>query len=405
MTVAGAPRVLILSLRTWLGAPRLPRAFHDAGFEVATLSYPGIPLTRTRLVSANFFLPDRGSDEELLAATRAVLVEQRPSFVVPTDDASVELLQAVAATLRRELPESDPLICLLRDSLGDFSKHGILRQRRGLANVASEAGVRAPAFAVVHNREQALAFSAQHGFPVVLKAEESFAGLGVDICKDAAALETAVQRLEREHPRVFAEGALLQSFVSGPTAMRAVIAWRGQVLAGLSAIKVETHPGATGPSTVLRFIEQPEMRATAQAMIAALGYSGFASLDFILDDAGAAHLIELNSRPTPICHLGKHLGLDLCAALRQALDGKLSQDGDPPNLPKKVAMFPQEWVRNPSSPHFADSFHDVPWDEPDLVEAMVILGRGQMRWGEWRVQEDRRERLRQWLIALEASGS
>ena len=319
-----------------------------------TLGYPNLALTRSRYVSAEFFLPDSGPDDQLLSATREVLVAQRPSFVVPTDDASVELLQAVAALARRDLPESDPLVILLRNSLGEFEQHRVLRQRLGLARVAEKVDVRAPAYALVHDRQEAFAFVAQHGLPVVLKAEESFAGLGVSICDSEAALETAL-----------------------------------------------AHPGSTGPSCVVEFIEHPEMMQTAQQMIAELGYSGFASLDFIVDASGQAHLIELNSRPTPICHLGEYLGSDLCLALRHALEGRPWADRDPANLPKKVALFPQEWVRNPSSPHFADSYHDVPWDEPDLLEAYVILARGQMRGGQWRVQEDRRERLRRFLTELE----
>ena len=405
MTVLGAPRALVVSMRNWFGAARMPRALHRAGFDVASLAYPNLLLGRSRYLSAQAFLPDHGEDEELLAVARAALGAQRPAIVIPTDDASVELLQAVAASARRELPESDPLLMLLRDSLGDFGKHAVLRQRHGLARLALDLGVRAPAYAVVRDLAQARAFREQQGLPVVLKAEASLAGMGVTICKDEAALDNAVRRLSSQPEAAFAEGALVQAYIAGRTAMRAVVAFRGRVLAGLSAIKLETHPAVTGPSAVVQFIEHAEMMATAQQMIGALGYSGFASLDFILDDAGHAHLIELNARPTPICHLGEHLGLDLCGRLRRALEGELDADGDPRGLPQKIALFPQEWVRDQSSPHFADSFHDVPWDEPDLLEAFVTLARGHMRWNQWDTQERRRDRLRELLTRLDAAST
>lgn len=402
MTTVSAPRVLILSLRNWFGAVRLPKAFLRAGFDVATLSFPGLLISRCRSTRAHFLLPDSGSDEELIAALRAALVAERPSIVIPTDEASVELLQLLAATLRREMPHDHPLLDLLRDSLGEFSNHAVLRQRCGLAKVAAELGVRAPAYCVVRNRDEARAFAARHGFRVVLKAEQSFAGLGVAICADEAALDAAVGRQESSNPRLFSEGAVLQAFIPGRTAMRAVAAWRGEVVAGLSAIKLETHPGSTGPSTVVEFIAHPEMQATAQAMVRKLGFSGFASLDYILDADGRAHLIEMNSRPTPICHLGEYLGLDLCLSLRQAIEGEASADRDPTGLPKKVTLFPQEWVRNPNSPHFDNSYHDVPWDEPDLLESFISLARSQMRWNQWQQQESRRERLRETLTRLDA---
>src|SRR4051812_17970380 len=123
MTSFGTARVLILSLRNWLGASRLPKAFSRAGFHVTTLSFPGLLLNRARHVNAQLFLPDRGTEAELIAACREILIDRAPSFVVPTDEASVELLQAVAATANQELPATDPLLGLLRDSLGDFRHH------------------------------------------------------------------------------------------------------------------------------------------------------------------------------------------------------------------------------------------------------------------------------------------
>ena len=126
----------------------------------------------------------------------------------------------------------------------------------------------------------------------------------------------ALARFEGVDGKHLRAGLLVQGFVAGPTAMRAVIAWRGRVLSGLSAIKRETHPYPTSPSSVVEFIEHEEMRDAAQKLVAALGFSGFASLDFQLDADGRAHLIEFNPRPTPICHLGEVLlGRDLCSCL------------------------------------------------------------------------------------------
>jgi len=393
--------VALLSLRNWLGAARLPRAFRRAGFQVTALAFPGLLLTRSRDLSRLVYLPDRGTQAEMLATLKELLVELRPALVVPTDDLAIEWLHALALLVRRELPSSDPLQTLLRDSLGDIQHHPTLRNRKALAKLALELDLRAPGHTVLHERADAHAFAARVGFPVVLKAEDSVAGLGVVVCRDAAALDAGITRFENATPSALGPGLLAQSFISGQTAMRAVFAWRGRVLSGLSAIKRETHPAPNGPSSVVEFIEHPEMRATTHRIVEALGYSGFASLDFMLDERGAAHLIELNPRPTPICHLGDYLGRDLCASVQDALAGREVEDLEPTGLPKKVALFPQEWVRDRHSPHFADSFHDVPWDDPDLVEACVNNGRAQMRWGEFHYQESRREPLRAFIAEHE----
>ncbi|HYO98085.1 MAG TPA: ATP-grasp domain-containing protein [Polyangiaceae bacterium] len=398
-----APHALILSLSNWFGAARLPRALQRAGFRVTTLSFPGLLIQRAGFINEALLLDDALPTEALIESVLQALDRASPDIVIPTDDASVVVLQAAAAVARQG-SGSDRLSSLLDDSLGDSRHHATVRSRKPLAALAAKLGLNAPRHAVVHDERQAVDFAATHGYPVVLKTEESFAGLGVSICKDEAELKAALLRLAGAPGAPLAQGVLAQAFVAGRTAMRVVVAWRGQVLGGLSAIKLETWPGSTGPSCVVELIEHPQMQATAQRLIEALGFSGFASLDFILGGQGGAELIELNPRPTPISHLGERFGSCLFRPLHGALTGTPSPAPAPLGLPSKVALFPQEWVRNADSPHFVDGFHDVPWDQPDLVDAYVTLARGQMRFSWFRSVHARQEEARALLGRLERSG-
>jgi hypothetical protein len=36
-----------------------------------------------------------------------------------------------------------------------------------------------------------------------------------------------------------------------------------------------------------------------------------------------------------------------------------------------IALFPQEWLRDPASPFLNSAHHDVPWKEPRLVQLSV----------------------------------
>jgi hypothetical protein len=38
-----------------------------------------------------------------------------------------------------------------------------------------------------------------------------------------------------------------------------------------------------------------------------------------------------------------------------------------------VVVFPREWLRDPHSHHLAGFPVDVPWDEPELINAMLAL--------------------------------
>ncbi len=141
----------------------------------------------------------------------------------------------------------------------------------------------------------------------------------------------------------------------------------GDLLGAVQA-EVVRSKGPTGPSTVLRIVEHPEMLAAARTMVHRLRLSGLGGLDFILEnDTGRAHLIEVNPRATPTSHLISAEGIDLLASLRSAL----GHAGPPPRTAAYpdglVALFPQEVERDPTSAILNDAYHDVPWHAPDLV--------------------------------------
>ncbi len=401
-SVTTAPRALLLALSNWFGAPRLPKALERAGFHVTVFAFPGLLIQRAGSIAETLLAERSVSADQLTEALLDAIERSRASIVIPTDDTSILLLHAAEAVAKRTA-RPRPVLEALADSLGDPKHFSTVRSRKLLATFAAQADVRQPRHSAIFSEQDAIGFAAQHGYPVVLKEEESVAGMGVFICKDEAELRKAIARSSQE-PATFGAGLLAQTFVEGRPAMRVVAALRGRVVGGLSAIKLETWPRSTGPSSCVELFAHAEIQQAAEVMINKLGYSGLASLDFMLDAIGQAHLIELNARATPIAHLGERFGGCLFRHLHAALLGQPSQAGEPRGLPSTVALFPQEWVRDQSSPHLSSGvFHDVPWDEPDLVEAYMMFGRGQMRWGEYDAADLRNEALRVKLGQFESS--
>jgi hypothetical protein len=84
---------------------------------------------------------------------------------------------------------------------------------------------------------------------------------------------------------------------------------------------------------------------------------------------GKAHLIEINPRATQVGHLILGEGHDLPAALYAAVTGQAIHARPKVTDKTVIALFPQEWMRDPDSPFLQSSYHDVPWDEPGLIRA------------------------------------
>src|SRR4051812_25982157 len=243
--VPGTPRVLILALANWFGAPRLPRAFGRAGFHVTTFGFSGLLIQRSQAVDEAVMLPESISNDELLEALLVAVERCRADLVIATDDTTIILLHAAVALSRRS-GVSERTRAVLATSLGDLRHLPTVRSRKLLADLAASVGVRAPTHGVVFTEADALDFVAAHGYPIVLKEEDSAAGWGVFICKDEVELKAALRR-SSQNAAIFGEGLLAQTFIEGRTAMRVVVAQNGRVLGGLSAIKLETWPNPKGP--------------------------------------------------------------------------------------------------------------------------------------------------------------
>jgi hypothetical protein len=161
---------------------------------------------------------------------------------------------------------------------------------------------------------------------------------------------------------------IVQSYIHGRPANCGVVCWNGRVLAGIG-VDVLISEGLTGPATVVRVVENSEMMFAAERIASRLKLSGFFGLDFMIEEgSGAAYLIEMNPRCTPLSHLRLGGKRDMVGALWAQLADQAAPDVEPLTRNDKIAYFPQaagernELVRS--------SFQDIPQGEPDLVEEL-----------------------------------
>jgi hypothetical protein len=163
----------------------------------------------------------------------------------------------------------------------------------------------------------------------------------------------------------------IQRYVAGRDATSTVATWQGNVLSGIS-FEVLEKGDPTGPSSVLKLIDNQEMSAAVKRMVSRLGLSGLYGFDFLLEErTGNAYLIEMNPRATQTSHLclgpGRHLTASICAALQEQPVREM------PSVTEKdtIALFPQEWHHNPKSEFLRTAYHDVPWDQPALLRTSI----------------------------------
>jgi len=381
---AAAPRkVLLTSTCLWPLAARVALRFAALGWRVEALCPAQHPLNTTSAVARRHAYPALRP----LPALASAVAASRPDLIVPCDDRAPAHLHAAQAAA----PHS-PLAHLARVSLGTAEHHQVLQQRGALIRLAQEVGVRAPDMRVVGSLDDMRAAVADFGLPVVVKLDGSWGGMGVVVARSLAEAERARAVLARRFnvaaaikclilqrdpyqllpalmetaPRIY-----VQRFVQGRAANLASACWDGETLASIQVEALQTRH-SLGASTVVRTIAHAEMARAGEKLFRRLGISGFCGLDFVLEDAtGDAHLIEMNARATPISHLALGPGQDLVASLVARLQGEPPPVTETVTGESVIALFPDAWQQAPHSDFLANFYHDVPWEEPELVRELA----------------------------------
>jgi biotin carboxylase len=372
------PTVVVIATVHWASTTRLCLALAEGGVRVVALVPPHHALRRLAPVEAIVLGRTRGRAMRDIAD----LLSSRPvDLVVPADERAIDLLRAAHACAN-----GNPRIAgLIERSLGSTSAFTLGGRKSRFVALAREESIAVPATSRVDDLAMLRAFVAKRRFPLVLKQDDTFGGMGVRIVRDAAeavqayaelsanqglrgAIKEALRRLDpaclsrRERP------ITLQQYIEGRPANRAVACECGEVLAGLS-VEVLQASSATGPATVVRAVDREDMAEAARKIVARLQLSGLVGFDFVIEAAtGRAWLLEMNVRPTQICHLAVDRDSDMIGALAARLGAAPSRR--PATVPDgPIALYPQEIWRDPNSRHFASAFHDVPWHLPQFIEA------------------------------------
>jgi hypothetical protein len=382
-----APRVLLTDTDRRPYAARLALVLAQAGCEVSAIySLHGHPLRKTHVIRQAFLYSALRPLESLTHAIEAT----NPDVVIPCDDRAVRHLHDLHARSHELGDAADGLTNLIERSLGSPESFTTASCRYDLLRVAAEEGLRVPHTELIKVREDLNAWQAEQPFPWVLKADETWGGRGVRIAhsrKEADQFFLDVSRpfrLRRALKRMFVNrdpfwlrpwweerkpSVVVQAYVQGQPANCAVVCWKGKVLAGIG-VEVVSADGLTGPASVVRVVDNPEMTLCTERLARRLNLSGFFGLDFMIEDGThAAYLIEMNPRCTPLCHLRLGKERDMIGALWAQLSGQPSPETRPVTENNMIAYFPQ--ALNAKSEYLQSSFHDVPQAEPDLMQEFL----------------------------------
>lgn len=361
----GFERPMIVTTVRWFSAARLAHALSEAGFSVSACRPPGHPLDLVDALSADHRLNRMWPLRSIAAAIRAA----NPDLVICDDEPALAMLRRLHARVRKTDPD---MAMLLARSLGNVEDWPSITSRTEFMKEACALDVASPRTAVIGDVCALRKWVTENGLPAVLKTDGSWGGRGVVILRDPEGLARvwraisnppsfvrAVKRTVFDHElntlaawrRRDPPVVNAQEFCSGRDAIVTAASVDGKTLALVCLEVVQTYE-VRGPAAVVRVIDHPEMAEAARQLIRRFGLSGFSGFDFMVDDDGNAHMLEMNPRVTPTAHL--------------LVEGSCTRS-------RLVGLFPFEIFRHPSPGAPVLDILDVPVRAPLLIEHGTML--------------------------------
>jgi hypothetical protein len=370
----------------WPNVARLAIAFRKAGSAVDVVAPAGHPVHRMHSPHRTFEYRRTSASDSIKAAIAA----SQPDLIVPCDD-------RVVSHLHRLYDETSALsneagmrrtASLIEASLGSPWSYPVIGRRSFLCDLAQLPDVHIPHTAAIDCVEDLFNWVRQHGLPAVLKLDGSSGGRDVIAIRRVGEIVPCLLRMRLHRSwvrrlksflvngdseaflsaRKFSEAQIcIQTYVTGRLANCTVACWHGEIR-GSAAVEVLQRTSNFGVASVVRRVKGEAMIAAARSIVRHLNLSGIIGFDFVLDDgAQQAKLIEINPRATQIDHFPGFDSPDLPSALLGAISNEPIVSPVNHQIANEVALFPQEWERDPASGWLSRAYHDVPFEEPEFV--------------------------------------
>lgn len=381
-------KILIIALKEdWTGISRLPGGLERVGFRVFALCPKNSYLAKTKFLEGVILYPTYTYSRSVLIYLWMTysLFYYGPDLVIPGDEDALLALQHVSSFFEK-IPFFNKISKIIRKSLPSKMFDSILLHKSDFQKKCSEWEIRTPKNIVLGNVESALFEASKMGYPVVLKKDSGYGGSGVFICHNKIEVIKCFQ-LNQVYSffkkfNLFIKEMFfisihnndqkisIQQYIDGQVGQAPFCAYNGVVFGFNPMLRIKTHPGKTGPASVSCGYEDKDIQHYIEKIAREMNYTGFGSLEYVLDKkSGLIYIIELNPRPTPTVHLGSTIVQnDLCQLFYFGINSfptKLNMF-----KPYTVAMFPGEKRRDPNSHYLLESYHDVPFNDPLLLEAL-----------------------------------
>ncbi len=369
--------ILFIDLHNNLSLAHLPSLFLSIDVKSSVLAFKGRVLLYSSAASNRYQFPEnalRGPIKLIANTLSRVIHETKPDFILTSDEILIRNLLKLRHLLRSQ---KGPLRNIQQDVLSLLEKSlptsDQVYSRENNITLAAKAGFPIPKYAAANSWETLK--TQRVDFPTYLKLSFEGAGIGVAFVQSRETLDKAASRLERECMQPNEQyPILLQQPVIGQELTVSFSAFKGNLLS-YDVYRPVAKRHKNGPASVIETLYRPNWESPLRSLVQHLGYSGFGGLD-VFEQEGTAlpTVIEVNLRPTHSLQTTLQTGSQVLSSFADQLTGRRDlPKTSHPELKQVVALFPDEYVRDPDSPYLNKGPVAIPWNDRQLSGYLMRL--------------------------------
>lgn len=258
------------------------RAFGRAGWRVLVAEETAWQMTRFSRYAGRWLVSPSARDPERYGRWLVAAADRAGAdLVLPMDDGSMAAAVACASAL------GDRVLVPGRE------QWEVARDKGRTQELARRTGVPAPAGGPAPELAAAAAIAGEVGYPVVIQARQESGGRGLAFVDSPADLPEAYRRVAAVDP-----APLVKRRLVGGTFWDVCLIYdrAGAVRSAFVQRELRHFPLHGGTSTLQESVERPDLIELATRLLAPLGWTGVAEVEFLQTPDGRPWLMEINPR-------------------------------------------------------------------------------------------------------------
>ncbi|MBO6825810.1 MAG: ATP-grasp domain-containing protein [Sneathiella sp.] len=365
-------RVLFIDINNNSCIVKLPSLFHQSGMQCFGLSREKDLLFKSSYLSQKYGLVEREGNvhfSDLLKSTFFAMKHGKPDFLITNEEQVLHRFIEAVEIIKERDPNNEDEARFVELISASMVQDKNLLLRPYSQQVAQNAGFLIPDHKTITDSDTLNEVLETHPRPFYLKVSITVGGQGVFKIEEHHKTEWIEHALTAFTPPSEARPYLIQNPVEGKEMTISFAAFKGKLL-GYTVAEPLKKLVDGGPSSYLQTHYRPDLESNISNFVKLTGYSGFGGFDIIEEPSSkASYVIEANMRLTHSVPASRQQGTNLVQLLSAAIKGEEPAYQLPIHGKSKVkiALYPEEAMRYPESPHLEDGLVAAPWADPGAM--------------------------------------